>query len=140
MDRAGRLSLVKSYTNNLVGLRRIDVTETVQGDAFRLSFRGSVTEDILGTASETQLKDALCALDTIPANGVTVSLVPSASLTNTRSRQWRVTFSHPDLGGDVEDILVENYFNRLAGSGVEISVLTNGLETLTQRGSVHSRK
>jgi hypothetical protein len=136
----GNLPMMKGYTNNLQGLRRIDITETTSGDAgiggyFRLSFRGSVTEDIAGTSSASDVAAALSALDTIPTGGVTVELVSSASLSSVHDMQWRVTFSHVDLGGDVEDIRVENYFNRLTGSDVNIVVLTNGLESSSERGN-----
>lgn len=50
------LPLLTSYTNNLQGLRRIDITEVVAGDAtpseaFRSSFRGQLTRDINVAAS-----------------------------------------------------------------------------------------
>jgi len=106
VGHAGDIALMSAYTNNLLGLRRIDISERVAGDAgiggtFRLSFRGFVTADIPATATAAELTTALTDLDSIPSSGVTVNLVPSASLTNSHSRQWQVTFSSADLGGDV---------------------------------------
>ena len=107
---AGDLSLMTSYTNNLQGLRRIDVTEQQKGDApiggtFRLSFRGFSTVDIPATATDVQLQTALNDIDSIPANGVTVTVVPAAQLANQYSRQWIIDFSSPELGGNVSNPL-----------------------------------
>ena len=140
VDMSGNLPMLKAYTNNLQGLRRVDITESVQGDAgaggfFRISFRGSTTEDLSATSTDAQLLAALENLDTIPDGGVTVDVVDSSTLSSVHDKQWRITFSHVDLGGDVEDIVVENFFNRLTGTNVNINVWTNGLESLTERGN-----
>ena len=142
VDQSGDLPLMTATTNNLQGARFIYVNETQKGDAgiggtFRLSFRGAMTEDISAEVTSTATTAAdiaakLGQLDTIPVGGVSVSWDPS--FVDGVSQLWRITFTSAELGGDVEAIEPVRYFNRLTGSGVSITVLTDGLETAEERG------
>ena len=84
-DMAGNLPLMTATQNSLGGLRRIEVTRSVVGLAplggkFRLSFMGSITEDInVTTLSDSILQTHLSNLDTIPVGGVNVTSVSLSS-------------------------------------------------------------
>jgi len=99
-------------------LRRVDISHNVTGTAplggkFRLSFRGSMTSDILVGSSAAitrdNIRDALTAIDTIPTNGVTVASETLNPPFTAQSYQFTVTFTASELQGDVEDIKVVDY-------------------------------
>ena len=110
------------------------------GGTFRLSFRGAITNDIAvtnGAIAATDVQNALNALPTVPGPsnvGVTVaedftinSAVPNGHL-------FRVTFTIPELQGNVQAIEVVPSYNLLTGSDAAVTVMTDGLETPQQRG------
>lgn len=142
VDQSGDLPLMTASTNNLQGSRFVFVNETQKGDAgiggtYRLSFRGSITEDISATVDSTSvtaadIADKLGQLDTIPVGGVNVEW--DSSFVDGVSQLWRITFTSADLGGNVEAIEPVPFYNRLTGSGVAINVFTDGLETAAERG------
>jgi len=121
-------------SNSLTGISKfIQITETIKGAApiggtFRLSFKGSMTDDIPVDASTnpttlaSNMDTKLELLDTIPSGGVTVS----ASIVSTNNVLYKVTFTHSDLGGDVEALQVVPAFNKLTGTDIAIVVATDG--------------
>ena len=136
---AGNLPVMSATTNSLSGLRRIDITHypgnAPLGGSFRLSFMGSISQQIPVNASAAQLTFFLENLDTIPTGGVVVSSdTYSQSGPCSGCIQWRVTFVSPDLGGDIDALEVVDFYNYVSGSGQLLSVFSGGLETVTQRG------
>ncbi|CAM6003542.1 unnamed protein product, partial [Sphagnum balticum] len=141
---SGNLPLMTSFTNSLSGLRYVSISEIVRGSSpiggtFKLAFRGYTTTAISvnvsdPVAAETIFAHALGDLDSIPYNGVSVDLVTASALTNYYSQLWRITFTSPELGGNVEALEVVEFYNELTGSDVTINVLTDGQETSSQRG------
>jgi len=134
VDMAGNLPLMTYGSNSLTGISKfIQITETIKGAApiggtFRLSFKGSMTDDIPVDASTnpttlaSNMDTKLELLDTIPSGGVTVS----ASIVSTNNVLYKVTFTHSDLGGDVEALQVVPAFNKLTGTDIAIVVATDG--------------
>jgi hypothetical protein len=110
--RTGDLPLMSAYTNSLGGLRYVSISEVVKGSAgiggsYRLSFRGSMTEDIpAATTTAEVMRKYLEALDSIPFGGVSVTLVPASELISPYSMLYRITFTSEELGGDLEAIKV----------------------------------
>jgi len=145
-NMAGDLPLMGAATNGLSGARYINIVESQAGSApiggtFRLSFRGSITEDICATVVSNNYDDIaddiatkLQQLDTISYGGISVSSTRDELPTSDRGQLYRITFTGADLGGDVEAIENVGYFNKLTGSGVNIAILTDGLQTAEQRG------
>jgi len=143
VNKNGNLPLMTATTNSLLGLRYIKVTRVKLGSAnlggsIRLAFRGATTRDInvditQGTSKVAQnIQTELSLLDSIPTGGVTVTYeaTPSAPF----SYLFRVTFTDPNLQGNIESLQNIEYFNQLTGSDVSLSIFTDGVETLQQRG------
>jgi len=137
----GDLPTMGAITNNLDGLRYVEITENQAGNAplggtFRLSFRGSVTEDISIESRDfssiaSDIKTKLGRLDTIPSDGVSVSYKTPA---NTNAALWAITFVSPELGGDVDAIQIVEYYNHLTGSDVAAYIFADGEESAADRG------
>jgi hypothetical protein len=144
-DMSGNLPLLTATTNSLMGSRYIHITKQVTGDAgiggtYRLSFRGSITEDIQASiinndynGAAAAIKLALQELDTISFDAITVTN-ENSNLVGAYGQLYRIRFVSPDLGGNIDAIQVVQYFNKLTGSNVAINVFTDGLETTQQRG------
>jgi hypothetical protein len=127
---SGNLPLMTSTTNSLQGLRRVSVNETTRGMAgiggtFRLSYRGSMTTDISVFALASDIATALWNLDTLPFGGVNVTEY-TAALINQQGRLWGVTFTDPELGGNLESLQVVEAFNAVTGSDVSLTVYADG--------------
>ena len=112
----GNLPLMTAITNSLMGSRYIAISEYQRGKAalggsFRLSFRGAITNDIYvtnGVVSNLDIENALNALPTVPGSasvGVTVG-EDTTVLNYPQSHLFRITFTIPELQGNVQSILV----------------------------------
>jgi hypothetical protein len=133
VNMAGNLPKMTSTTSNLLGLRYVAITTTTVGDeaiggTFRLSFRGAITEAITAgtTSTVTDIDTALEQLSTIPTGGVTVTEDTSLSNRPTYHAMYIVTFTHADLGGDIDAITVVDTYNLLTGTDIAIGVYTDG--------------
>jgi len=128
---------MSGYSNSLAGLRYLSISETTPGTApiggtFRLSFRGSITQDINTQLGASDIQDKLGLLDTIPdANGVTVTAVALG----TSALLYKVTFISPDLAGNVEALQIVDVYNKITGSGAILNIFTDGQESAAQRGN-----
>ena len=82
------------------------------GGSFRLSFRGAITNDIHvtsgGVISNLDIENALNALPTVPgASNVGVTVGEDTTVLNDpRSHLFRITFTIPELQGNVQSIVV----------------------------------
>ena len=135
VNSAGNVPTMKASTNNLLGLRYVNVSVITVGSApiggkYALSFRGAVTTPI-DPSSISSLTSALIDLDTIPSSGVTVTQIMSP--TNSSGYMYAVTFTS-SIYGDVEALEVVEEMNFLTGSSVAVAVLAHGTETLAERG------
>ena len=106
-----------AITNSLMGSRYIAITEYQRGNAalggsFRLSFRGAITNDIYvtsgGVVSNLDIENALNALPTVPgASNVGVTVSEDTTVLNyPQSHLFRITFTIPELQGNVQSIVV----------------------------------
>jgi hypothetical protein len=105
VDMDGNLPLMTASTNSLKGARYIAISETIPGDAgiggtFRLSFRGSITEDIEATITSSNyatvaadIQTKLEQLDTISTSGVTVTSAQGELATSDFGQLYRITFT-----------------------------------------------
>jgi len=136
---AGDLPPMSAITNELVGLRYVKIKEIARGAAqlsgtYRLSFRGSMTDDIAVTASNSDLQSKLNLLDTIQSNGVTVTSTTVGSNTF-----YSITFGGVDLGGDVEALVVSNTFFQVTGDSAAVNIYSDGTAPQNSPSSVSVR-
>jgi len=116
---SGNMPPLTADVKGLSGNRRVGVSEVVRGSAglsgsFRLTFRGFTTVDLSYNASASEMQTALQQLDPIPfADGVQVSRVPGLPY----EAMWAVTFTSPEVGGNVESLNCFDYDDRLEGNG-----------------------
>jgi hypothetical protein len=80
----------------------------VDGDSFKLTFRGAQTGAIAGSATGADIKTELDGLATIASNGVTVTIGGNSDTTKACSNSLIIiTFKHDDLHrGDIEELTV----------------------------------
>ena len=97
-------------------VRNVNLTGTVTGGFFRLTFRGSNTSQIAYNASAATVQSALQALSSIGTGNVQVSGVPGA---------WVVTFVNSLGGQDVADADMTATNVSLAGTTPGVAVATN---------------
>lgn len=129
---AGDMPKLTGNTNDLESVRRIDVTQSVQGQSpvsgtFRLTYlrgRDADTVPLQYNAPAATVEAALAALDasvTVSVSDGTSSL-PAAEQT-AGARLWRVTFVN---SGRIPDMLVRPTNNLLVGNGAGIQIFTKG--------------
>jgi hypothetical protein len=130
---AGDVDTLVAGRNALSGARRVVVSEHVRGQAglegtFALSFRGFTTAPIdVATASASDVEDALNAIDPIPfSGGVVVTTDSDLAPTTSFEKLWRVTFDAPEVGGDVEALVVFGRDMLLTGNGAAVAVYADG--------------
>ena len=140
VDMNGNLPLLTADTNHLQGASFISIHEAVRGAAglggtYRLSFRGSITQDIPAPGTAQLIQTQLNLLDSIPSNGVIVT--QDSTITHANNRLYRITFVSPELGGNLDELQVVQYYNKVSGSDASITVFHDGLESTSQRdGSI----
>jgi len=153
VEMTGDIPELLYTTNALTGNRFFYVEELVKGAApiggnFFLSFRNSVTQAISGTfvdgtTNAANIEIALSRLDTITFGGVSVTheqLSPGDDAQSEyHSQLYRITFTDPDLGGDIEPIQITEPIDcnsdcKITGSDVKMHIFTDAEETALERG------
>eukprot|EP01036_Dinobryon_divergens_P022354 gene22354-30602_t len=140
-DMNGNLPLLTADTSKLQGASYIVVSQGIRGSAplggsYRLSFRGSVTQDIPAPGNAQVIQTQLNLLDSIPSGGVIVT--QDSTIQHPSNRLYRIAFVSPDLGGNLEAIQSVGYYYKMTGSDSSLSIFTDGLETLQQRDGASS--
>ncbi|KAH9100136.1 hypothetical protein LEN26_016139, partial [Aphanomyces euteiches] len=144
INYAGNLPSMTANTTLLTGNRRVDIIETVQGQAqpggsFSLVYnRGTdtVSQVLQASISAASMQTALQAMDSTVTILVSdgTSTLPAANIA-AGERLWRVTFQN---SGDVPVLRVAN--NLLTGNGAAIQVYAKGATVGTAPPSVRGNQ
>lgn len=131
VNMAGNLPLMTAYTNNLLGLRYVKVTNKQTGNApiggsYRLSYLGQTTTAINPT-SISSLTSALIGLESFPTTSFTVA--QEMPINPDQGYMYTVTFSSA-LYGNVEALEVVAQYNLVTGSNANVAVLSGGAGSL----------